>query len=164
MREAIEQDGWPRLRDVRGKVLFAMDNTDAHREQYLAGHPSLEGRMLFVSADPASPAAAFLKMNEAVGAAGARIAPLARAGFLIRTRADEPGKEARTGDTTRRDAAFGSGAQFVSTDYPEPSPVRHRLRRTPAGRAVGRGPLQSRDGAAGLRRRLARAALTRVAR
>ena len=78
--------------------------------------------MLFVSAEPGTSASAFLKMNEAVGAAGARIRPLAEAGYIIRTRADEPGKEARTGDTTRRDAAFRSGAHFVSTDYPEVSP------------------------------------------
>jgi hypothetical protein len=30
--------------------------------------------------------------------------------------------EARTGDTGPRDAALASGAQFVSTDYPEPDP------------------------------------------
>ena len=78
--------------------------------------------MLFVSAEPGTSASAFLKMNEAVGAAGARIRPLAEAGYIIRTRADEPGKEAHTGDTTRRDAAFRSGAHFVSTDYPEVSP------------------------------------------
>jgi len=30
--------------------------------------------------------------------------------------------EARSGDTTRRDSAFRSAAQYVSTDYPEPSP------------------------------------------
>lgn len=122
LRDAIVQDGWPSLGATRGKVLFAMDNTDAHRDQYLAGHPSLEGRLLFVSAEPGSPAASFLKMNEALGAAGARIRPLAEAGYIIRTRADEPGKEARTGDTTRRDAALRSGAHFISTDYPEPSP------------------------------------------
>jgi hypothetical protein len=122
LRQAVQQDGWPSLGATRGKVLFAMDNTDDHRDRYLGGHPSLEGRMLFVSADPGSPAAAFLKLNEALGAAGARIRPLAEAGYIIRTRADEPGKEARTGDTTRRDAALQSGAHFISTDYPEPSP------------------------------------------
>lgn len=122
LREAIAQDGWPRLRDARGKVLFAMDNTDDHRAAYLDGHPSLEGRVLFVSADPGSPASAFLKMNDALGAEGSRIRSRVAEGYIVRTRADEPGKEARTGDTTRRDAAFATGAQFVSTDYPEPSP------------------------------------------
>jgi hypothetical protein len=122
LREAIEGDGWPRLRDVRGKVLFAMDNTDAHREAYLEGHPTLEKRVMFVSATPGTAAAAFLKMNDALGEAGAAIRARVSEGFIVRTRSDEPGKEARTGDVTRRDAAFATGAHFVSTDYPDPSP------------------------------------------
>ncbi|HMJ14811.1 MAG TPA: Ca2+-dependent phosphoinositide-specific phospholipase C, partial [Polyangiaceae bacterium] len=31
-------------------------------------------------------------------------------------------EEARSGDGRRRDAALGSGAQLISTDYPEPDP------------------------------------------
>ncbi len=120
LRQAIEHDGWPRLGAVRGKVLFAMDNTGAHRDAYLEGHPSLERRVLFVSAEPGSPAAAFLKLNDALGDAGARIRSRVAEAYIVRTRADEPGKEARTNDPTRRDAAFATGAHFVSTDYPEP--------------------------------------------
>lgn len=122
LREAIAGPGWPTLRASRGKVLFAMDNTDGHRDEYLVGHPSLEGRVLFVSADPGSPASAFLKLNDALGDGTARIRQAVSEGYIVRTRADEPGVEARTGDVSRRDAAFASGAQYVSTDYPEPSP------------------------------------------
>jgi hypothetical protein len=119
---AVETDGWPLLRAARGKVLFALDNTDQHRTDYLRGHPSLEGRMLFVSSMPGEPSAGFIKMNEALGDNEEQIRRQVRAGFLIRTRADVPTEEARTGATSRRDAAFRSGAQYVSTDYPEPSP------------------------------------------
>ena len=119
---AIQADGWPLLRDARGKVLFAMDNTDAHRAEYLRGTPSLEGRVMFVSADPGGPAAAFLKMNEATGENEERIRRNVANRFLVRTRADEPAEEAYSGSTVRRDSAFRSGAQFVSTDYPEVSP------------------------------------------
>lgn len=122
LSEAIRADGWPRLRDARGKVLFALDNTGPHRDRYLDGHPSLEGRVLFVSAPPGSPASAFLKMNEALGDEGARIRPMVEAGYLVRTRADTPTVEARSGATDRRDAAFATGAQYVSTDYPEVGP------------------------------------------
>jgi hypothetical protein len=122
LAEAVKLDGWPSLRTARGKVLFALDNTDAHRTQYLDGRPSLEGRVLFISAEPTDPAAAFLKMNEALGEDEERIRQQVRAGFLIRTRADIPTVEARNGSTTRRDSAFRSGAHYVSTDYPEPSP------------------------------------------
>ena len=122
LAEAIQSDGWPTLRAARGKVLFALDNTDEHRTDYLRGNPSLEGRMLFVSSTPGEPSAAFIKMNEALMGEEERIRAQVRARFLIRTRADIPTQEARSGDTARRDAAFRSGAHYVSTDYPEPSP------------------------------------------
>jgi calcium-dependent phosphoinositide phospholipase C len=121
LAEAIASDGWPRLRVVRGKVLFALDNTDQHRLDYLRGNLSLEGRMLFVSSPPLEPSAAFLKMNDVL-ADEPSIVQRVRDGFLIRTRADIPTEEARSGSTTRRDSAFRSGAHYVSTDYPETSP------------------------------------------
>ena len=49
-----------------------------------------------------------------------RIQKMVRAGFLVRTRADEPTGQARNNDTRMRDKALASGAQYVSTDYPEP--------------------------------------------
>jgi hypothetical protein len=110
------------LRSARGKILFVLDNTDHHKASYLEGNPSLEGRVLFVSAEPGEPTAAFIKMNEALGPAEERIRQRVQEGFLIRTRSDIPTEEARSGDTKRRDAAFRSGAHYVSTDYPEPSP------------------------------------------
>jgi len=36
----------------------------------------------------------------------------------VRTRAEVPVGTAQSGDVTQRDAAFESGAQFVSTDFP----------------------------------------------
>lgn len=45
-------------------------------------------------------------------------------GYLVRTRSDAGTEEARTDDTRRRDLVLSSGAQIISTDYPqsEPSP------------------------------------------
>ena len=40
-------------------------------------------------------------------------------GFLVRTRADADTQEARANNTHRREQAFTSGAQFISTDYPQ---------------------------------------------
>ena len=118
----LQSDGWPLLRAARGKVLFALDNTDDHRTDYLRGNPSLEGRVLFVSSAPGEPAAAFIKMNEALGEDEGRIRQNVLSRYLVRTRADIPTDEARTGNTARRDSAFRSGAHYVSTDYPEESP------------------------------------------
>jgi hypothetical protein len=114
LEEAIAEDGWPLLDDVRGQVLFALDNTDEVRDLYLDGHPALEGRTLFVSAEPGTPAAAFAKRNDPFDP---EIPELVRAGYVVRTRADADTEQARTGDTTMRDAALASGAQWVSTDY-----------------------------------------------
>jgi calcium-dependent phosphoinositide phospholipase C len=121
LAEAIASDGWPSLRMARGKVLFSLDNTDEHRDAYLQSHASLEGRVLFVSSPVDQPSAAFLKMNDVLAEEEA-IRQRVREGFLVRTRADIPTEEARSGSTVRRDRAFRSGAQYVSTDYPETSP------------------------------------------
>jgi hypothetical protein len=47
---------------------------------------------------------------------------LVEQGYMVRTRADADTEQARSGDTSRRDAALASGAQFISTDYPVPNP------------------------------------------
>ncbi len=117
LEEAVLSDGWPTLAESRGKVLFLMDNGGLYRDRYRQGHPNLEGRALFTNSTPGQPDAAFVKMNEPVGREAA-IADLVRKGYLVRTRADANTQQARSGDTTMRDAAFRSGAQWVSTDYP----------------------------------------------
>jgi hypothetical protein len=109
------------LRDARGKVLFALDNGGSKRDSYVAGHPALAGRVLFTDSPPGAPEAAFVKLNDPL-ADGPLITDLVRAGYIVRTRADADTMEARTGDTTRREAALASGAQFVSTDYRELGP------------------------------------------
>jgi hypothetical protein len=117
--EAVRTAGWPKLDAVRGKVLFCLDNTGKLAEQYAKGRPALTGRAMFAPLDESNPGAAFFKVNDPV-ADFDRIQTLVKAGFLVRTRADEGGRNARTNDTARRDKALASGAQFVSTDYPEP--------------------------------------------
>lgn len=116
LREGVLAGGWPTVGEARGKVFFALDEGPEKVAAYAAGRPSLEGRAMFVNTDEASPAAAYLTLNDPV-AQQARIRAAVRQGFIVRTRADADTKEARTGDVTRRSAAFASGAQYVSTDY-----------------------------------------------
>lgn len=120
LEEAILQNGWPTLRESRGKVMFALDNTGRHKSDYLSGSPNLENRVMFVSSEPGEPTAGFIKMND-VTDVGGQIKTYTAVGFLVRTRSDVPTVEARSGDSTRRDLALQSGAQFISTDYPEVS-------------------------------------------
>jgi len=121
LEQAVLTLGWPRLGAVRGKVLFTFDNGGAERAAYLAGHPSLSGRILFTDSQPGQPEAAFVKVNDPL-ANPATIPSLVAQGYVVRTRSDADTLEARSGDTTARDAAIASGAQWVSTDYPEPNP------------------------------------------
>jgi hypothetical protein len=74
---------------------------------------------MFVNVDRDHPAAAWMKMNDPV-AHFDEIQSLVKAGFLVRTRSDADTVEGRKNDVTRREKAFASGAQFISTDFPEP--------------------------------------------
>lgn len=116
LEKAVQEQGWPALGEVRGHVLFVLDESGPKLERYRNGHPSLEGRVLFANAPVGSPEAAVLIMNDPM-ADGERIQELVRKGYLVRTRADADTREARSGETKRRAAAFASGAQVVTTDY-----------------------------------------------
>lgn len=116
LREGVLAGGWPTLGQARGKVFFALDETPEKVALYRGPRRSLEGRAMFVNTDEASPAAAYLTLNDPI-AESTRIRAAVEAGFIVRTRADADTREARTGDVTRRSAALSSGAQYVSTDY-----------------------------------------------
>ncbi len=121
LRDAVRGKGWPRLDHVRGRVFFGLDNEGPIRARYLEGRPSLQGRAMFATVEADEPAAAWMKVNDPV-ADFDRIQGLVRQGFLVRTRADANTAQARANDPSRRDRALASGAQFVSTDYPESRP------------------------------------------
>lgn len=114
--EALVDDGWPTLGEARGRVLFSLVDTGESADVYRQDAPALEGRLFFTSADPGAPDAAFVRVDDPVADADLLADALA-AGYLVRTRSDVPTSDARTGDTTRRDAALASGAQYVSTDF-----------------------------------------------
>ncbi len=114
---AILERGWPKLADCRGKLLFALDNEGSLADRYLEGHPTLNDRVMFASVNESHPAAAWMKINDPIRDFE-KIQSLVAKGFLVRTRADVETKQSRTNDTTQRDKAFDSGAQFISTDYP----------------------------------------------
>jgi hypothetical protein len=111
--EAIAADGWPTLRESRGKALFSLINRDGTDDLYRMGSPALEGRLLFTNADPGDPDAAFVRFDDPIADSDA-IADALAGGYLVRTRSDEPGTP--QDDILRRDAALASGAQYVSTD------------------------------------------------
>lgn len=121
LRTAIAQTGWPTLAQTRGKIIFLLDNEDRVRDQYLQPSTTLQKRLLFVSVAKDQPAAAWMKRNDPVRSF-TEIQTLVKEGFLVRTRADSGLREARMGDTSTREKAFASGAQLISTDFPQPDP------------------------------------------
>lgn len=119
LNAAIRSHGWPTLQRARGKVIFLLDQRWVG-PAYLRGHPSLRGRVFFTNAAPGGDDAAFTELNDGDAAS---IARLVKQGYLVRTRTDADLKEAARNDTTRRDAMLASGAQLLSTDYPDGEPA-----------------------------------------
>ena len=120
LNQAVLAGNWPTLDRARGKVVFLMDQRPVG-PVYLAGHPSLLGRVIFTNAEPGQPDAAFIERNDGPAS---DISELVRQGYLIRTRTDSDTKEARVDNTATRDAMIASGAQLLSTDYPVNEPAR----------------------------------------
>jgi hypothetical protein len=72
--------------------------------------------MFVNSIDTGADHAAYFTINDPQ-AAFDRIQAAVIQGFIVRTRADANTLEARQNSTARREAAFASGAQYISTDY-----------------------------------------------
>ena len=117
LEQSVLRDGWPDLDDARGKVAFLMDNDPGPiRDAYTAGRPNLEGRAIFTNSRPGFQDAAFIKRNDPKNA---EIPDLVRRGYLVRTRSDVPLTTILNNDYSQLDAALASGAQLISTDFPQ---------------------------------------------
>jgi hypothetical protein len=120
LEQSVRQRGWPELDRSRGTVLFLFDNDPGPiRDAYIAGRPSLQGRVIFTSVPPGNDDTAFVKRNNPLGANTAQIQQLIRDGYYVRTRSDVPLGTVRSGDTEMLEAALASGAQIISTDFPQ---------------------------------------------
>lgn len=114
LNEAVTHNSWPTLQQAKGKFLFVLDDKKDKRALYIAGHPSLKGRVLFADADPGTPEAAMMIRNDPKNL---EIKELVKKGYIIRTRADNDTQQARKNDKSDFLAACSSGAQIITTDY-----------------------------------------------
>ncbi|HVO33814.1 MAG TPA: Ca2+-dependent phosphoinositide-specific phospholipase C [Elusimicrobiota bacterium] len=121
LRDAVQASNWPTVGASRGKILFVLDDNAGKVALYRGSRRSLEGRAMFVATDEKSPAAAFITVENPLTAAAA-ITKDVRAGFMVHTYSDADTKEARKGNTRRRDASLSSGAQIISTDFMRADP------------------------------------------
>ena len=114
--ERLAAEGWPTLGSLRGRVIFVFDAGKTMRDIYLSNKPNLEGKIMFVTLPPGHPGSAIVFKNDPLRSAD-DIRTLVEQGYIVRTRSDAETVEARQTDSSRRDRAFASGAQLVSTDY-----------------------------------------------
>lgn len=119
LREVVLAEGWPTLGTLRGKVIVALNESGDFRRTYTRGDADLDGRAMFVTAEPDRPYAALIKRDDPLLDTD-EIRSLVEQGYLVRTRSDSDGVEARANDRTVLEAALASGAQLVSTDFPAP--------------------------------------------
>jgi len=119
LESAVLSNGWPTLAQSRGKIMFSFLNRSEAKNLYIAGHPSLTGRVMFTNSNVGEPEAAWLNINNALDDFQ-EIYNLVAAGYYIRSRADEETLQAREDDYSLQEAAFQSGAQTISTDYVVP--------------------------------------------
>jgi len=108
---------WPLLDEVRGGFVAVLDEGGDKRASYAR---RWRDRAMFANLPEAEPGAAIMIVNDPVQQFD-RIQALVRRGYIVRTRADADTREARMGDTRRRDRAFASGAQLISSDYYRPA-------------------------------------------
>ena len=113
---AVENDGWPVIKTLRGKFLLVLDESEETLGPYTALLATPGPNIFFKTPPMGHPDAAILILNDPIQQL-AEIQQAVSKGYLVRTRADADTLEARTNDSTRRDAAFSSGAQLISTDY-----------------------------------------------
>ena len=97
-------------------MLFSLVDTGTTRDVYVGDAPASKAGCCSRRPRRAGPDAAFIRVDDPVAEAD-RIRTLVEAGYLVRTRTDTPGVDAPANDTSRRDAALASGAQYLSTDY-----------------------------------------------
>jgi len=117
LNEAVLAHNFPTIGEARGKFIFVMMEVGA--DNYLLNHPSLKGRAMFTFSSPDKPECAFIKFDDALENE-AKIMDAVKKGYIIRTRADSPNKQNRSGDYSQQQAAFRSGAQIISSDYYTP--------------------------------------------
>lgn len=116
LETAILTDGWPTIKESRGKVLFILKNSGFERAFYLDNHPSLENRVMFTFSDPGKDDCAFIKIDNPERKLEDIQAMVAQ-GYMVRTLADNAPKEAKNGEEDRKNAAMASGAQIITTAY-----------------------------------------------
>ena len=119
LEQAILENGWPKIKKVKGRFFFVLDEGGKKRVDYLQddGNPN---RVMFVNVQEGHPEAAIQIINDPIENQQ-HIQQLVIKGYMVRTRADAGTLEARENSADRFNFAMASKAQIISTDYYIPS-------------------------------------------
>jgi hypothetical protein len=118
LRKAITSEGWPKLKDIKGKLVFLLLNKKDQTSNYMTVFDNvLTGRLLFASLNPDHPWASWFRVPDPNDKS---LPGILKKGLLATSQADTETLHARLNDTKRRDKALGVGAQFILTDFPIP--------------------------------------------
>ncbi|MBB1139055.1 Ca2+-dependent phosphoinositide-specific phospholipase C [Myroides sp. WP-1] len=107
---------WPTIDEGRGKFVWIIDNTDYRLD--LFDSIALADLAVFLNVPFTHPKAGCMILNNPYDTS---IPQLAEKGVIIRTRADDSTKQARTNDYSTFEQAKQSKAQIITTDYYLPS-------------------------------------------
>jgi hypothetical protein len=113
IKDRIETEGWPILRDCLDKFIFILEGSND--QQYALNNLS---RPMFVYGSPSNENTAFVLKNDPLGNEIEILELTTR--YIVRTRSDAGTIEARKNDYSRFQSAWKSGAQIISTDYYKP--------------------------------------------
>ena len=116
LRDSVRQHGWPPVSRTLGQFIFIFDGDTTQLRRYQAATATKE-QVLFASTGIDDPQAAILVLNQPV-AQQAQIKSAVVAGFIVRTRSDEPD----SADAARFNSALQSSAQMISTDFYQGAP------------------------------------------
>jgi hypothetical protein len=116
LKQAVVEQGWPRLEAARGRIAFVMFGAPRHKAAYASGRPRLDGRVMFVAERETSQQHSSIVFYDDPILERAQIDDAIAHHFLVRTRADAELHR----NPARRDAALASGANFISSDFVDP--------------------------------------------
>lgn len=89
LKQAVTEAGWPRLDEVRGKVLFVLWNTGEHRDVYSDTQTTLQDRLMFVPTDDTAPPVSGIVKHDDPNDFGT-IQREVGANYIVPTRSDAP--------------------------------------------------------------------------
>ncbi len=109
IRDKVNAQGWPYLKECLGKVIFILEGNNQKI------YRNFESPLMFYYGEDRDPNTAFLLRNNPEG----NEHDIRRASdrFMIRTRSDSGTEESRNNDFSRWKSALNSNAQIISTDY-----------------------------------------------